>query len=69
MSETTMSPTSTVRDEDEAMRYLLTGGLGEVMGLADMARNMNQPKVQMDTDMALALCTLAAESVKRRAAQ
>lgn len=56
MSETRANPEY---DEEDAMRYLLTGGLGEVIGLADMARNMNWPKVQMNTDMAMALCTLA----------
>lgn len=47
---------------DEARTYLLTGGLGEVIGLADVARDLGSPKVQMDTDMALALCELAASS-------
>lgn len=43
---------------DEAVKYLKDGGLGEVFGLADMTRQMNGPKVQMDTSMALALCLL-----------
>lgn len=52
----------------EAMEYLETGGLGEVMGLADMALNAEQPKVQMDTELAIALCQLADEALKRRKA-
>ena len=52
----------------EAMEYLETGGLGEVMGLADMAARAGHPKVQMDTDMAIALCQLADEALKRRKA-
>jgi hypothetical protein len=49
----------------EVLDYLKTGGLGEVIGLADIAVLMNQPKVQMDTDMALALCQLANETLCR----
>lgn len=55
-------------DVDEATRYLTTGGLAEVIGLTEMTRQLNQPKVQMDTDMAMALCLLADEALKRRAA-
>ena len=47
----------------EATEYLRTGGIGEVIGLADMAFTMGHPKIQMDTDMALALAVLAAEQV------
>lgn len=47
----------------EAMNYLKTGGLGEVLGLADISRGLGQPKVQMDTDMAIALCILASEAL------
>jgi hypothetical protein len=53
---------------DEAKTYLETGGLGEVVGLATMAIDAGHPKVQMDSDMALALCLLAGEALKRRAA-
>lgn len=49
-----------------AMDYLETGGLGEVIGLTQMALDMNEPKVQMDTDMAMALCLLASEAIKQR---
>lgn len=52
----------------EAMHYLETGGLGEVIGLTDIALRADQPKVQMDTDMAMALCTLAGEALRRRGA-
>jgi len=51
---------------DEALKYLETGGLGEVIGFADVAQTMGQPKVQMDTAMALALCELANETIVRR---
>lgn len=53
---------------DEAKSYLETGGLGEVIGLTDMAMQAGQPKVQMDADMAMALCLLADEALRRRAA-
>lgn len=53
---------------DEATNYLETGGLGEVIGLTDLAMRNGQPKVQMDADMAMALCLLASEALKRRAA-
>ena len=52
----------------EAREYLETGGLGEVIGLTSMAIEMDQPKVQLDSDMAMALCLLADEALKRRAA-
>lgn len=50
----------------EAKRYLETGGLGEVVGLTDMAAKYKQAKAQMDTDMAMALCMLADEAIKAR---
>lgn len=50
-----------------ATKYLETGGLGEVIGLTQMAIDMNQPKVQLSADMAMALCLLADETLKRRA--
>lgn len=53
---------------EEATEYLATGGLGEVIGLTDMAREMSEPKVQMNTDMAMALCLLADEALKARKA-
>jgi len=53
---------------EEATRYLETGGMGEVIGFTTLAVEMNQPKVQMDTDMAMALCLLADETLKRRKA-
>lgn len=51
---------------EEARKYLETGGLGEVVGLTDMAIQAGQPKVQMDSDMAMALCILANEALTRR---
>lgn len=51
---------------EDASRYLETGGLGEVMGFASVALDAGQPKVQMDTDMAIALCMLADEALKAR---
>lgn len=53
---------------EENIRYLEDGGMGEVTGLAMMSKDLGQAKVQMDTDMALALCVLAGESVTRRKA-
>lgn len=47
-----------------ARQYLETGGLGEVIGLAHMAMKVGHEKVQMDTDMALALCHLASEALQ-----
>lgn len=55
-------------DIDAATKYLETGGLGEVIGLTDIAIKMDQPKVQMDADMAMALCLLASEALSRRRA-
>jgi hypothetical protein len=51
---------------EEQTAYLLDGGLGEVLGLASIAREMSEPKVLMDTDMAIALCLLADEAAKAR---
>lgn len=53
-------------DLDGAMEYLCTGGLGETIGLAEMSRDVGAPKVQMDTDMAMALCLLADEALRAR---
>jgi hypothetical protein len=36
---------------EDVVDYLRTGGMGEVIGLTDLARQMKEPKVQMDTDM------------------
>lgn len=55
-------------DIEDAMDYLRTGGLGETMGLAQMAADMGAPKIQLDTDMAMALLILADEALKARAA-
>ncbi len=48
---------------NEQLSYLEGGGMGEVMELADVAKKMGAPKVKMDTDMAIALCTLAARQL------
>lgn len=53
---------------EEAKKYLETGGLGEVAGLADMEMQIGHPKVQLDTDLAIALCMLALEALNRRSA-
>ncbi|HRK69437.1 MAG TPA: hypothetical protein PKY73_17940 [Hyphomonas sp.] len=55
-------------DVDGSTAYLMDGGLGEVIGLTSLAHEMQQSKVQMDTDMAMALCLLAAEAVTARKA-
>jgi hypothetical protein len=49
---------ASVRD---ARSYLSTGGLGEVLGFTSNAFHAGQPKVQSDTDMALALCLMASD--------
>jgi len=54
-------------DVDEAMRYLTTGGLGEVIGMTSWSLSDGVRKVQMDTDMAMALCLLASEALEARA--
>jgi hypothetical protein len=41
-----------------SIEYLTNGGLGEVYGMAEVAASMKQPKVQMDTSMAMAMCRL-----------
>lgn len=46
-----------------SLEYLRTGGLGEVIGFADLALKAGEPKVQMDTDMAIALCLMASSSL------
>ena len=46
-------------DVDGSLRYLRTGGLGEVVGLIDVAMELGTRKVQSDADMAMALCMLA----------
>lgn len=53
-------------DVEEATEYLEGGGLGEVIGLTDIAAGMGQSKVQMNTDMAMALCMLAIEALEAR---
>jgi hypothetical protein len=63
MTETERANDNIPADIASALKYLRTGGLGEVVGFADLARQMKQPKVQMDTDMALALCIMAAKSL------
>jgi len=51
-------------DIESATEYLRTGGLGEVIGFTGIALQMQQPKVQMDTDMAMALCLLASAAIE-----
>lgn len=53
----------------DAMDYLLTGGLGEVIGLTEMAAEMGHPKVQSDTDMMRAVLILASEAADARSAK
>ncbi len=52
--------------EKEALAYLSEGGLGEVFGMADICQKLGEPKVQMDTSMALALCRLASDGLDVR---
>lgn len=53
-------------DVVESTTYLETGGLGDVIGLTSAAMKMGEPKVQMDSAMAMALCVLADEALRRR---
>lgn len=53
-------------DIKAAKRYLETGGLGEVVGLTELSMSQGFRKVQSDTDMAMALCLLAAEGLQAR---
>lgn len=53
-------------DIADAMAYLTTGGLGEVIGFTDLAYQSKQAKVQCDTDMMVAILLLAAESIDKR---
>jgi hypothetical protein len=50
-------------DVAESLAYLRTGGLGEVIGMADMARRSGMAKVQMDSAMAVALGILASDAL------
>lgn len=51
---------------DQATTYLTEpGGMGEVIGLVSASLEAGLPKVQMDTGMAMALCILAAETLRR----
>lgn len=59
---------ATIADVAEATEYLTTGGLGELIGLTQMAIDMHCKKVQLNADIAMALCLLADEALKRRAA-
>lgn len=63
-----MKVEAVMSDIDEAKAYLETGGLGEVVGLTDLAIKAGQTKVQMDAGMAMALCILANEALRRRRA-
>jgi hypothetical protein len=51
----------------DAMDYLLTGGLGEVIGFTEMFASRKEPKVQCDTDMMRAVLILASEAADARA--
>lgn len=52
--------------EEDALNYLVDGGLAEVFGMADICQKLGEPKVQMDTAMALALCRLANDGLDVR---
>lgn len=51
-------------DIQAALDYLANGGLGEVVGITDMAMNAGFPKVQSDPDMIMALCMLASKAIE-----
>lgn len=50
----------------ETLRYLMDGGLGEMMGFVAMAKDQKCEKVQMDTDHAATLLMLAHEALRWR---
>ncbi len=52
----------------ESKEYLLNGGLGEVIGMTSVSKKMGFEKVQCDTATMMAICLLADEAVKARAA-
>ena len=54
---------------EDAKKQLAAGGLGEVIGLASVAILGGQSKFNLDADIALALCLLADETLKRRRRQ
>lgn len=56
-------------DAKEADNYLSNGGLGEVIGLSMEYMKMGFPKVQLDSDMALAFCMLASEGLAVRSSK
>lgn len=49
----------------DARVYLEEGGLAEVMGLSEAALRSGHPKIQMDTDMAVALCLMTIDLLNR----
>lgn len=55
-------------DVADAMEYLSTGGLGEVIGFTELFASRGEPRVSCDTDMMLALLYLAAEALNARKA-
>ena len=54
---------------EDAKKQLEAGGLGEGIGLASVAIQGGQSKINLDADIALALCLLADEALKRRRRQ
>jgi hypothetical protein len=53
------------KDVADAVEYLRTGGLGEVLIGADISMKSGFPTVQMDSAMAVALCLLASETQQK----
>lgn len=51
---------------EDSKSYLETGGLGEVTGLASLANQEGSSHVSMTVDIAIALCLLADEAIKKR---
>lgn len=47
----------------EALKYLRSGGLGEVIGITSFSLEFGHPKIQSDTAMAMALCLLAQDAL------
>lgn len=53
-------------DIETCLKYLETGGLGEVIGFTSISYELDQPKVQSDTDLMMAILILAQEALDNR---
>lgn len=51
-------------DVRDALAYLCSGGIGEVIGLTSIALRSGEPVVQSSAAMAMALCLLADQAIR-----